>query len=523
MRLSLPLAAALSAAGLIASPAAGDDWPTFGRDRTHNAVSSEKGAPTNWQVPATADKSAIDKGVKPLTDSKSIAWMARIGSRGIGGPVVAGGLVWAGTNNEHPRDPNDFRVRKNGRKEPIDKSVLICFRESDGKFLWQYAVPRTADGGAMYRDHPYQAMGSTPLVEGDRLWLVNNQSEVVCLDIGPLWRGLGEPKEVWKVNLQKQFGVIPHAALMAGGLIASVAADGERLYVATGNGQDDSFERVAAPNAPSLVCLEKTSGKTVWTDNSPGKGILMYQFSSPLVATVNGRGLVIHGQGDGWLRAFDVITGKRVWACDLNTKDAKWMWGGKGTRNAIAATPVWYENRVYVGMGIDPEHVDGVGWIFCIDPTKEGDVSPEIEVSTGKGKPNPNSAVVWRYGGLEKDPDKAGRDFVFGRTLGNCTLHDGLCYACDQMGYLQCLDARTGRHYWTHDTKSEVWGSPLWADGKVYLATTDGDVWVFAHGREAKLIAKIDVLKPVHSTPVFANCTLYVMTESLLCAIREQK
>jgi len=31
------------------------------------------------------------------------------------------------------------------------------------------------------------------------------------------------------------------------------------------------------------------------------------------------------------------------------------------------------------------------------------------------------------------------------------------------------------------------------------------------------------VLKPVHSTPVFANCTLYVMTESLLCAIREQK
>jgi outer membrane protein assembly factor BamB len=523
MRMSLGPAGVLSAAVLVAAPAAGDDWSTFGRDRTHNAVSPEKGAPTDWRVAAGTAQAANEKGVKPFVGAKNIAWTARLGSRGIGGPIVAGGLVWVGTNNEHPRDPNDFRVLKNGRKEPIDKSVLMCFCESDGKFLWQYAVPRTADGGSMFRDWPQQAMGSTPLAEGDRLWLVNNRAEVVCLDVGPLRTGRGEPKEIWKVDLQKQFGVVPHAALMASGLIASVAADDERLYVATGNGQDDSFERVAAPNAPSLVCLEKTSGKPVWTDNSPGKGILMYQFSSPLVATVNGRKLVIHGQGDGWLRAFDAVTGKRVWACDLNAKEAKWTWGGRGTRNAIAATPVWYENRVFIGMGLDPEHLDGVGSLYCIDPTKKGDVSPEIEVSPGKGKPNPNSAVVWRYGGPEKEPDKAGRNYVFGRTLGNCTLHDGLCYACDQMGYLHCLDARTGRPYWIHDTKSEVWGSPLWADGKVYLATTDGDVWVFAHGREAKLITKIDLLIGVYSTPVFANDTLFVMTESQLFAIRAPK
>jgi outer membrane protein assembly factor BamB len=519
----LRLGAVLSAAVLLDTPAAGDDWPTLGRDRTHNAVSPEKGAPTDWHVPGGAKRTVNDKVVETFTDSKNIAWTAQLGSHCIGGPVVAGGLVWVGTNNEHPRDPTDFRVLKNGRKAPIDRSVLMCFRESDGKFLGQYAVPRTADGGAMYRDYPYQAMGSTPLVEGDRLWLVNSRSEVVCLDIGPLRRGLSESKEVWKVDLQKQFGVVPHPALMASGLIASVAGDDERLYVATGNGQDESFERVVAPSAPSLVCLEKTSGKTVWTDSSPGKGILAYQFSSPLVVVVNGRGLVIHGQGDGWLRAFDAATGKVVWVCDLNPKDAKWNRGPQGTRNSIAATPVWYESRVYIGMGSDPEYINGVGWLYCIDPTKEGDVSPEIEVGPGKGRPNPNSAVVWRYGGLEKNKDKAGRDSVFGRTLGNCTLHDGLCYACDLMGYMQCLDARTGRHYWTHDTKSEVWGSPLWADGKVYLATTDGDVWVFAHGREKKLIAKVDMLNRICSSPVFANGTLYVTTDSSLVAVRERK
>jgi outer membrane protein assembly factor BamB len=501
----------------------GDDWPTFGRDRTHNAATEERGAPTDWHVKGGAKTTVDNKAVETFADSKNIAWSVQLGTRGIGGPVVAGGLVWVGTNNEHPRDPNDLRVLKNGRKEPVDKSVLMCFRESDGRFLWQYAVPRTADGGSMFRDWPQQAMGSTPLAEGNRLWLVNNRAEVVCLDVGPLRDGRGEPKEVWKVDLKKRFGVVPHAALMASGLIASVAADDERLYVATGNGLDDSFVTVAAPNAPSLVCLEKTTGQTVWTDNSPGKGILLYQFSSPLVFTFNGRRFVVHGQGDGWLRAFDAATGKRVWACDLNPKDANWKWGGQGTRNSIAATPVWYENRIYLGMGSDPEHSYGVGWVYCIDPTKEGDVSPEIEVAPGKGKPNPHSAVVWRYGGPEKDPAKAGREFAFGRTLANCTLHGGLCYACDQSGYLQCLDARTGQPYWSHDTQSEVWAAPLWADGKMYLATTDGDVWVFPHGREKKLLARIDVGKPVHGGPVFANGTLYVMAESSLLAVRQPK
>jgi outer membrane protein assembly factor BamB len=56
------------------------------------------------------------------------------------------------------------------------------------------------------------------------------------------------------------------------------------------------------------------------------------------------------------------------------------------------------------------------------------------------------------------------------------------------VGYAYCLDAKTGQLYWWHDLKTEVWATPLWADGKLYIATVDGDVWIFSHGKEKKLL-----------------------------------
>ena len=81
-----------------------------------------------------------------------------IRDRSYGNPVVAGGQVYAGTNNELVRNP----------KETGDRGVLMCFRESDGKFLWQQANVKLAAGRAL--DWPFQGVCSSPLVEGDRLY-----------------------------------------------------------------------------------------------------------------------------------------------------------------------------------------------------------------------------------------------------------------------------------------------------------------------------------------------------------------
>src|SRR5712691_2978626 len=94
----------------------------------------------------------------------------------------------------------------------------MCFRESDGKFLGQYVSPRL---GEFVQDGPQHCMGSTPLMEGDWLWVITNRCETLCLDVGPLRRGEGPPKEVWKTDMRKEFGVNPHAPLMASGFSPS--------------------------------------------------------------------------------------------------------------------------------------------------------------------------------------------------------------------------------------------------------------------------------------------------------------
>ena len=94
--------------------------------------------------------------------------MARLGTDLVRRPVVAGGQVFVGTNNDNPRNPS---IKG-------DKGILMCFRETDGKFLWQ-AVHDKLPGG-MENDWPQQGVASTPVVDGNRLYYVSNRCEVIC-------------------------------------------------------------------------------------------------------------------------------------------------------------------------------------------------------------------------------------------------------------------------------------------------------------------------------------------------------
>ena len=76
-----------------------------------------------------------------------------------------------------------------------------------------------------------------------------------------------------------------------------------------------------------------------------------------------------------------------------------------------------------------------------------------------KDAANKNSALVWHYGEPSKKEWKAGRNYVFGRTLSTAAVHDGLVYIAELAGYLHCLDAKTGERYWDHDFRASVWGS----------------------------------------------------------------
>jgi hypothetical protein len=151
-------------------------------------------------------------------------------------------------------------------------------------------------------------------------------------------------------------------------------------------------------------------------------------------------------------------------------------------------------------MSFYPADGLGPGRLYCIDPTKEGDVSPEVEEAPGKAKPNPNSAAVWCFTGNGKRPDERMYE-----TLAGVAAGDGLVVAPDAEGYVHCLDARTGRHYWTHDTQAALLASPLIVDGKVYVADDNGVVTVLALAREKQVLAQNDMEAMTRSAPVFAN------------------
>jgi outer membrane protein assembly factor BamB len=486
-------------------------WPLFGGSASRNMVNTfEKNLPTDWSV-AEGER-------------KNIKWIAELGSKAYGGPVVANGKVFIGTNNEKPRDP----------KLTGDKGVLMCFREADGKFLWQFAFDKLAAGRV--NDWPYEGICSTPIIDGNKLYFINNRAEVICcgMDGGPD----GTPPAItWKLDMIKQLGVFPHNLATCSPLIV-----GDTLFLVTSNGVDEGHINIPKPEAPSFIALDKKTGKVLWQSNAPSerlveaqksggkevdvkqmldKGLIIMhgQWSNPVYAEVNGKPQVIFPGGDGWLHALNPKTGKLIWKFDCNPKSSVYKLGAKGTRSDFLGTPVVYDNKVYIGVGQDPEHDHGVGHFWCIDITKEGDVSPVNDNFDPKAPENKNSALVWHFGG-PADPKKIGRNYYFGRTMSTCAVHDGLVYIGELDGYLHCLDAKTGEKYWDENMQSDTWSSPYWVDGKVYMGTDEGQLRIFKDGKQKQLIKAIDMEGPIRATPVAANGVLYVMTENKLYAIK---
>jgi outer membrane protein assembly factor BamB len=463
-----PFTAGLVLLILGTSPLASQDWPMWGGTPQRNMASPMKNLPTSWEVKT----------------KKNIKWKADLGGESYGNPVVAGGKVFVGTNNEKPKNPEIAG----------DKGILMCFRESDGKFLWQAVTDKLASGAA--NDWPNVGVCSSPLVDGHRLYYVTNRGELVCLDTEGFMDGKNDgPYQdesysspidadiIWKLDMMKELGVFQHN--MAN---SSPTVWGDLLFLETSNGHDESHENIPSPKAPSFIAVNKNTGKVAWQDNSPGDRILHGQWSSPALGEVNSLMQAFFPGGDGWLYGFNALTGEKLWKFDLNPKDAVWP----KTRNDAIATPVFYDGKIYLATGQDPEHGEGVGHMYCIDPAKSGDIT--------------EAGRIWHYDKIR-------------RSISMAAIADGLVYISDFSGFLHCLDIKTGKPYWTFDVLAAVWGSPLVADGKVYLGDEDGDVVVLLAGKELKKISELNMGNSIYSTPVPANGVLYIRTRDELYAI----
>ena len=446
------------------------DWPMWGGEASRNMISDETGMPEDWDIES----------------GKNIRWVAELGSQSYGNTVVSGGKIFVGTNNELVRNP----------ALTGDRGVIMAFRESDGKFLWQATSTKLAAGRV--NDWPEQGICSSPAVVGDRLYYVSNRCELVCLDTegfldkendGPFTDEEDQAEidgdVIWKLDMIEELGVFPHNLATSSPLVV-----GDLVFICTSNGVDESHINIPVPLAPSFIAVNRHTGELVWEDDSPAENIVHGQWSSAAYGVVGGQPQVIFPGGDGYLYAFEPATGKKIWWFDCNPKGSEWK-GGRGTKNNLISTPVVYNNKVYIAVGQDPEHGEGEGHLWAIDATKEGDVT--------------DSALVWHHD--------------FRRTISTVAIQDGLLFAANLSGFLHCIDLETGEKYWEHDLLAAVWGSPYLVDGKLYIGDEDGDVTVLAASKEKKLIAEMNMANSVYGTAVAANGALYLMTRSHLYSI----
>jgi outer membrane protein assembly factor BamB len=475
------------------------DQPQWGEAWSRNMVSAERNLPEVFDPKS----------------GRNVRWVAELGTETHATPVIANGRVYLGTNNGRPRD-----ARHHG-----DRGVLMCFDEKTGAFLWQLVVPKIKT--SVYWDWPNAGICSPATVEGDRVYLVSNRGEVMCLDPLGLANGNDGPYRdearhsvppgeeaiepgardadiLWLFDMIKDCGVRQHDSAHG-----SILVHGAFLYVNTSNGVDDSHKHIAAPDAPSLIVLDKATGRLVARDDEHiGPRIFHSTWSSPALATVDGNPQIIFAGGDGVIYAFEPLAAappagevaklKKLWWFDCDPTAPKenvhqFNSNREISPSNIKSVPVFHENRVFVTVGGDLWWGKHQAWLQCIDATGAGNVT--------------SSALKWAYP-------------LSRHSMSTPAIADGLAFVGDSGRRVHCVEVATGKACWTHEVNGEVWASPLVADGKAYFATRNGEVLVFKASRDQTLLSQVDLGEGISGTPVAANGVLYLTTMTHLFALQ---
>ena len=461
---------------ILTSSISAQEASMFGNTPSRNMVSGETGLVSEWDA----------------STGSNVLWSQPVGSQAYGGPTVANGRVYIGTNNEGRRDP----------AIEGDKGVVMAFDSTSGDFLWQMVHPKLSSGRV--NDWPLQGVCSTAFMEGDRIYYVSNEAHIVCLDAkgfedgennGPFvdeeYTDENSGDIIWSYDMIGELDVFPHNLATGSPLIV-----GDILYTVTSNGVDEGHVNIPSPFSPDFIALDKNTGELLWESNPVGENVLHGAWTNPAYGVINGQAQVVFPGGDGIIYSLNAENGELIWQFDCNPEDSEWILGGRGTRNNILSTPVIYNNRVYIGVGQDPEHGEAPGHFFAIDATGSGDIT--------------NTHAVWHRGGED-----------FYRTMSTAAISDGVLYISSLSGFLHALDPETGEEFWTYDTFAAVWGSPFVADGKVFLGDEDGDVVILRAGKEMEVLGEYNLGAAVYCTPVAKDGVLYVLTRNRIWALQE--
>lgn len=508
---------------LIITPASlAEDWPQWGGTQDRNMTASARNLCLSFD-PGRLKPDASGRLQVDDTSTRAINWAVRLGSHTYGNTVVADGRVYVGTNDASLRDPRINKTRG---------GLILCLDEHTGELHWQLPVPRFR---TTLRDFNYDDVNlglcASLTVEDECAYVVSNRGRVLCLDVrgqangnkGPFTSEasfMGDTQNpgfelqatdgdiVWLYDMVAELPCWPQDASSSAVLIY-----GDYLYVGTSNGVDNSHKHVPYPDAPSLIVLDKKTGRLVAQDNEKiGRTLFHGQWSSPSLGIVDNAPHIFYGAGDGLCYAFrpveravragHVDTLKKIWSCNCNPPEyisrpyqrGKYRsfhskFYGEGP-SEIIGTPVFHDDRVYVTIGQDTLHGRGPGALTCINAT--------------------DGTLLWQSRGID-------------RSLATVSVMGALVYVTDYSGFVHCLDAHTGQPFWKHETKSPIWSSTLVADNTVFIGTEDRDLWMLQAGAKLKILNKIRFPHKIYNTPIVANGNMYIATERYLYSIGKRE
>jgi outer membrane protein assembly factor BamB len=485
---------AMGLAALLLCPAFGhaDDWPQFRGPNCRGITTSDRPLPLIF------------------SPSENMSWSAEVG-HGVGGAVVASGRIFVSGMTS-------------------DETVsLFAFDAATGRKLWQRDWPT----GPLPEIHKTNSQASsTPAADAERVYFY-------FTTLGMLAVEARTGADCWQRKLPGPFFVFKWGPGMSPVLYRDLV-----LFC-----QDDDLY-------PALYAFDKATGQVRWKDERHDMAV---NYSHPVVNTVDGRDEIVVG-GTGLLVGYDPQTGKR-------------RWHAKTLLRNIKTTPVAVDGVIYISL-----QSSGIAnqWLASVDRADTGNNDgrldkEEMQAFVGEQAiPEAFFAKTFDRGdadqngfleGSELDraflhPDNfAGADFtasgehaadqyvlaVRGGGKGNVTdshllwkhktkytdhivspyVSNGRMLLIKEGGITTVFDLEQGsplRGAKRVGSGGSYFASPVGGDGKIYLASENGNVIVLKDDASYEQLAINDLGESIIATPAIADGRLFVRTRTqLMC------
>ncbi len=433
------------------------------------AIAAETPAPaaSNWPSFRGAGARGIAEGAPTPTkwdvgSGQNVLWTTPIPGLAHSSPVVWGDSVFVTTairaGGQAPLKVGLYGDIGAAEDDGAQRWVVYRLDRKTGKVVWE----RTAfEGKPRQRRHPKSShANSTPATDGKHVVVLFGSEGLLCYD----WKG----RLVWKKDLgvlQASFFTVPDAQW---GFGSSPVIDEGVVYV-----QADVL------NGGFLGAFDVRSGKEIW--RTPRQDVPTW--STPTFHQVGDRKLVLV---NGWKHAgaYDARTGSEVWKL-------------RGLGDIPVPTPFVADGLVFITQAHGPGSP-----VYAVKVEAKGDVSLA-------GDARSNESVVWS---IERG----------GAYLPTPVVYQGLLYLCQHNGVLNVFRARTGEKLYQERLGGGNVGftaSLAAADGKVYVSSEDGDVYVVKAGESFDLLAKNPMGEVLMTTVAIADGTLFFRTRSRLLAV----